>query len=62
MNERTAEILVKANKMDSEFQRILVRDGEFYHPQLFKWLALPTAWKEKAERALNDFEDSRQPA
>lgn len=52
--EKTAYILVKANKTDPEFQRILVRDGEYFHPQLSKWMALPKEWESLAKRALSE--------
>ncbi len=52
MKEKTAEILVKASKTDATFQRILVREGEYYHPQLSKWVSLPEEWEEKAKEAL----------
>ena len=37
----TAVILVKGNKTDPEYQRILVREGEYWHPQFGGWKALP---------------------
>ena len=52
MSAKTAEILVKANKTDPVSQRILVRDGEYYHPQLFRWFALPKQWEAQAKKAL----------
>jgi hypothetical protein len=45
-------ILVKANATDPHAQRVLVREGEYYHPQLFRWVALPAAWQEQAREAL----------
>lgn len=50
--EREPYILVKLNKTDPIFQRILVRKGEYFHPQLFRWMALPKSWKAKAKNAL----------
>jgi hypothetical protein len=50
--EQTAHILVKLNATDPNHQRILVTRGEFYHPQLLKWLTLPAEWRKKAWAAL----------
>ncbi len=47
-----AYILVECRKTDPVFQRILVREGEYYHPQLFRWVALPEEWERKAKKAL----------
>ena len=54
---KEATILVKLNKTDQVYREILVRDGEYYHPQLFRWFGLPKTWiaeeidKEEAEEA-----------
>ncbi len=48
MSEITASILVKGNKTDPVYQSILVRDGEYYHPQLCRWVEIPEQWREKA--------------
>ncbi len=48
----TAYIMVKFNRTNPTYQRVLVRDGEFYHSQLFRWLALPEEWERKAQKAL----------
>ncbi len=47
---KETRILVKCNKTDPVFQRILVRrwsDGsaEYYRPQLPNWFKLPTDWE-----------------
>lgn len=52
MVTRTGRALVKGNKTDKVFQDILVQehdDGtiEYYHPQFFKWCALPEEWRER---------------
>lgn len=48
----TAYIVVKACKTDPVPQRILVRDGEYYHPQFFRWMLLPEEWQAEASEAL----------
>ena len=50
--QKTAYIHVKANKTDPVYQNILVRDGEYYHPQFSRWFTLPQEWVELAHQAL----------
>ncbi len=51
-DQPTAHILVKLNRTDPSYQRVLIRDGEYYHPQLFRWFTLPKRWERKATAAL----------
>ena len=50
-------ILVKVNKTDATYSRILVRENdgylEFYHTDLSKWVTLPEAWTKQAREALS---------
>lgn len=58
--EKTAKIMVKANKTDPVYQSILVRETggvlEYYHRQFLRWVTLPSAWETEAKQALATME------